>query len=256
MNDLPNEMILDIIDKMNKIDVLYSLVDVNERFNQLIFNPLYINELDLTQKGFLDCVFPLESKILERICKRILPRIHNKITKLIIEPFSMERIFHAGEYSQLSSLSLFYFKQETLVQNLKGETTLRYFLSEQIKCLNIDIEDTFNIEYLERSEMNIFVLILSICKHLNDLTFNQWFIDQTRTISIAHLPSTSCVSLILTKLNMSVNTFNDCLFLLDGRFPSLSIFMIDIADIDDESFNIDQTVSERQFFIQIFFFFR
>jgi hypothetical protein len=30
------------------VDVLYSFVDINERFNRLIFDPLYIRNLDMT----------------------------------------------------------------------------------------------------------------------------------------------------------------------------------------------------------------
>ena len=37
--DLPDEMLLVIFNKLNMIDVLSSLVDVNERFNRLVFDP-------------------------------------------------------------------------------------------------------------------------------------------------------------------------------------------------------------------------
>lgn len=46
--DFPNEILLSIFNQLNMIDVLYSLVDVNEQFNRLIFDPLYVCNLDLT----------------------------------------------------------------------------------------------------------------------------------------------------------------------------------------------------------------
>jgi hypothetical protein len=46
--DLPDEMLLAIFNKLNMIDVFYSLVDINERFNRLIFDPFSIHNLDLT----------------------------------------------------------------------------------------------------------------------------------------------------------------------------------------------------------------
>ena len=46
--DLPNEILFIIINKLNIVDVSYSLVDLNERFAQLVLNPLYIQNLDIT----------------------------------------------------------------------------------------------------------------------------------------------------------------------------------------------------------------
>jgi hypothetical protein len=37
--DLPDEMLLTIFNKLNMVDVLYSLVDVNERFDRLVLDP-------------------------------------------------------------------------------------------------------------------------------------------------------------------------------------------------------------------------
>ncbi len=49
--DLPNEILMIILNKLNMIDALYSLVDVNQRFNQLIFGYFYIHKLDMTFKS-------------------------------------------------------------------------------------------------------------------------------------------------------------------------------------------------------------
>jgi hypothetical protein len=50
----------------------------------------------------------------------------------------------------------------------------------------------------------------------------------------------TCASSILTKLTIKVSTFDDCLYLVDGRFNHLSTLIIDIekmaisiADIDN-----------------------
>ncbi len=40
--DLPDEILLIICSKMNIVDVLYSLVDVNQRFDRLVLDPLTI----------------------------------------------------------------------------------------------------------------------------------------------------------------------------------------------------------------------
>ncbi|CAF5010034.1 unnamed protein product, partial [Rotaria socialis] len=46
--DLPDEMLLCILNKSNNINVLYSLVDVNERFDRLALDSIYIRGLDFT----------------------------------------------------------------------------------------------------------------------------------------------------------------------------------------------------------------
>jgi hypothetical protein len=93
-----------------------------------------------------------------------------------------------------------------------------------------------------KNESNLFTLILSIGKRLTDLTFSQWFCRKNSLISIFHMPSTSCVSSTLTKLNSDVNTFDDCLYLLDGRLDYLSALIINIFKISAPLSNIDNTV--------------
>ena len=44
--DLPNEIFLMVMKKLNMIDVLYSFVDLNERWNDLVLNPLYVHRVD------------------------------------------------------------------------------------------------------------------------------------------------------------------------------------------------------------------
>ncbi|CAF4540424.1 unnamed protein product [Rotaria sp. Silwood2] len=44
--DLPDEILISIFNKLNNVDILYSLVDVNQRFNRLSLSSLYIHDLD------------------------------------------------------------------------------------------------------------------------------------------------------------------------------------------------------------------
>ena len=41
MLDLPDEMLLSIFNKLNNIDILYSRVDVNQRFDRLVLDSHY-----------------------------------------------------------------------------------------------------------------------------------------------------------------------------------------------------------------------
>lgn len=122
--DLPNEIFFIIFNKLNMVDVLYSLTDVNQRLNQLVFDPFYIHHLDMTSmkiKSYLDRTFSIDNHILDRICQNILPRIHHQISQLIIEQESMTHILHTINYPQLYSLSLINFQDEKLLKYLTGK---------------------------------------------------------------------------------------------------------------------------------------
>jgi hypothetical protein len=49
------------------IDVLYSLMDINERFDHLILDLLYIRNLGMTIKSCFYRIFPIGEQIHERI---------------------------------------------------------------------------------------------------------------------------------------------------------------------------------------------
>ncbi|CAF0738190.1 unnamed protein product [Rotaria sordida] len=238
--DLPDEILLNIIKKLNMIDVLYSLVDVNQRFDRLVLDPFYTNHLDLTVKALLNDNFSIEKQVLSRICKEILPRINNKIKKLTVNQYSMEDILGAVVYPQLYSLSLINFESDTLLPYLRDDTKLRCLLTNQITHVNIKMIDK-KPTVRDENESNLFALILSRSKRLTDLTYSQWFCSGNSLISMYNLPSTSCVCSTLTKLNIDVNHFDDCLYFLDGRFDSLSTLIIYIETISSPLSNIDNT---------------
>jgi hypothetical protein len=120
--DLPDEILLIIFNKLNMVDVLYLLVDIHERFNRLIFDPLYIRNLDMTImtfKSIFDHTFSIGNLVLDKICEKILPRIYHQVNKLTVEQHSMQRILSL-DYPQLYSLSLVDFHDEMLFQYLTG----------------------------------------------------------------------------------------------------------------------------------------
>jgi hypothetical protein len=121
--DLPNEILLIILNKLNTVDALYSLVDVNERFDELVLDLLHIRNLDTASmiiKSNVDRTFSTDNRILDRICEKILPRIHHEVNELIVEQYSMKRILLTVNYPELYSLSLVNFQEEVLFQYLTG----------------------------------------------------------------------------------------------------------------------------------------
>ncbi|CAF4185915.1 unnamed protein product, partial [Rotaria sordida] len=170
----------------------------------------------------------------------VASQIHHKVTKLTIESRSIACIFDTIDFTALTTLRLVNFQSEILLQHLTGDTILFRLLTNQITQLQVNIYDKIR-EVSDGNELNLFSLILSIGKYLTDVTFSQWWSDDHTTFSFFNQISTTCVSSSLTKLIITEQTFDDCLYFLDGRLKYLSILIICIMKIKDASSNIDNT---------------
>ncbi|CAF3944017.1 unnamed protein product [Rotaria sordida] len=215
------------------VEVLYSLVDVNRRFDRLALDSLYINNLNMTDtmtiNSFIEQPCSIDAEVISKISEKILPRIHSQVHKLTIEEFSIKPILLAVNYPQLYSLSLINFQEEMLYQHLTDDVILRDLLTKQITHLNIDIKKTIG----QRTKIvsKIFALILSLCKKLTVFNFCHMFPTRKCILPICYLPSTNCMSLTLVKLTITVSSLLDCLYLFDGCLDSLSTLIINVSYI-------------------------
>ena len=109
--DLPDEILLIILKKLNNIDVLYSLLNIhNERLTTLAQEKIFSNILNFASS---DSISSMDRRKLDRFCIDILPRIHFNVKCFILEPGSMERILLlTADYLYLTELKLFDFQQE------------------------------------------------------------------------------------------------------------------------------------------------
>ncbi|CAF3495359.1 unnamed protein product [Rotaria socialis] len=187
--DLPNEILVIIFNKLNMIDAFYSLVDVNERFNRLVFDRLYIHNLDLTVKSS-NRMSSINNQMLDKVCEKILPRIYHQVNKLTVEPYSIERLLFTTGYPQLDSLSLINFQKETFYKYLTGNTMLRFLLMDQIKHLVVEIKDetTTATGLSYKNTLDILSLILFSSKRLTHLIFSEWSSEEPLAISIFNHP--------------------------------------------------------------------
>lgn len=118
---LPDELLYTIFNKLNMVDVFYSLVDVNERFDRLALDSLYVHHLDFVMKPTVQRYSPsIRDQALKKICKRILPRICHVVHKLSVEPLFLEPVLRIGDYPRLHTLELVNFPIKTLLSQLTG----------------------------------------------------------------------------------------------------------------------------------------
>jgi len=121
--DLADEILLMILNKLDQIDVLHSVVHVNRRFQELALDPLYIRDLHLSDmsnlKSLFDSTLPFDRESISRLSEEILPQIHHLVQKLTIEQCLAKHVLGMN-YPQLYSLSLMHFEEEILYQYLTG----------------------------------------------------------------------------------------------------------------------------------------
>lgn len=106
LTDLPNELLLMILNKLNNTQILYSLMGVHRRLDQIVCNSIFTRYLVLWNMSFAKKVSSLNKTMLDRFCLEILPLIHDRIKWLDLESSSMERILLAGRYPNLYGLGL------------------------------------------------------------------------------------------------------------------------------------------------------
>ena len=123
--DFPDEILLIILKNVNVIDIVSSLVGINQLFDRLIVDPLHIRHVDMTngliENSLYDLVSSTDVEILSRFCQHILPRIHHHIEQLTLAPYSIKTILQtADHYPRLHTLSLVYFQEDVFYRYLTG----------------------------------------------------------------------------------------------------------------------------------------
>ena len=104
--DLPAEILLIVFQKLEKFEILYSLMNINMQLDQIVRDPsILTSQITLMKQTSLpQHTSPLPEIVLDRLCSEILP----KIQWFNLETSSMERILlAANNYSNLRQLDIF-----------------------------------------------------------------------------------------------------------------------------------------------------
>ncbi len=128
--DLPNEMLFLILKKLDNVDVLYSLLGVNnQRLEIVAQKQIFTNILNFVSiSQSTGEISSISGSILDRFLIDILPRIHKNVKSLILESVSMECILRAGNYPNLTKLKIF---------NFNKAIVSRYFMGKIFMCTDL-----------------------------------------------------------------------------------------------------------------------
>ncbi|CAF4970892.1 unnamed protein product [Rotaria sp. Silwood1] len=227
LNDLPDEILLIIFKKLDNLKVLYSFQGVNERLNKIIHDPVFTSRLSFLNWSLNKFINKFSSDIiLGRFCLQILPEIHMKIKWLDLDSSSMKNILRAANYPHLHVLGLYNIEEET-AKCLFNDERLSCIFKNQITTLIISIDpDKKKLSTMENICNRIFTLFMN----LTHLMFYDASCENNVRL-LFNIPSPRFSSSSLLVLNIKVQTFNVCLYLLDGRFEKLRTLYIELANI-------------------------
>ena len=238
--DLPDEILVLILKKLNNIDVLYSFIGVNRRFDQIASDAIFTEHLSFMTHSSTGFINLLDDSMLDRFFTKILPRIHYKIKCVTLEPSYIERLFRYFDYPNLHSLSLFNIGSETAIRLFVGRRSflsIRILLKRCLEDIHFDRLFTKQITTLTitladcRTHASASDVMNTVCSHalikfpsLTCLKFDPYrdiYVNSTERLSFKMRESLLFISSNLLKLRINVKTFVDCLSLLDGRFEQL-----------------------------------
>ncbi|CAF1333487.1 unnamed protein product [Rotaria sordida] len=136
LNDIPCEILLIIFQKLDNIDVLYSLHGLNKQLNKIIGDPIFTTSLNFVKWSSNKFINKLSSNvILNRFCLQILPDISIRIKWFHLESSSIKRILRAANYPNLYGLGLY---------NMKEKTARRLFTVQSFSQFVYLIDGRFN----------------------------------------------------------------------------------------------------------------
>ncbi|CAF4642625.1 unnamed protein product [Rotaria sp. Silwood2] len=239
LNDLPDEILIIILKKILNLEVLYSLIGVNHRLNTIAHDSIFTSHLTLMRYFSDDSIYPLSDPTLNRFCLQILPEIHHKIKWLDLESSSMERILLTTNYPNLCGLGLYNISIEKALSLFIDESSLTYINKNQISSLVVNIKYE-KLGSAEGVRELIFTNIFTLFTNLQYLNFSIFAIYNKRLP--LQISSSAVISSNLLELNVCVENFVDCLYLLDGRFNKLSTLYVQISLIRSSSLTISNKV--------------
>jgi len=100
--DLPEEILLYIFNKLHNLDVLYSLLGSNRKLDAVACDKIFTQSIDLTRLVSNEKA----KEVLDGFCSQILPRIHQNIRCLTIDPYWLEYILETNKFINLHRLHL------------------------------------------------------------------------------------------------------------------------------------------------------
>ncbi|CAF2806024.1 unnamed protein product [Rotaria sp. Silwood2] len=231
--DLSDEILLTIFKKLDNFDVLYSLVGVNKKLDNVACDIDFTRSVDLMTISLNGVADPGTNAILDRFCMHILPHIHNKVECLTVEACFLHRVIHAGNYLNLRKLTLVNLQLSVASHIFNEKSPFINIFQHQISDLAVTISDALSNVSMKKSLIAVYDSIFVLLTDLKSLEFHLNDIYPFRGPLLTGLSSTKCFSSSIVYLRIKMHNIDDCLYLLDGRLSHLRTFIVNLDYIHE-----------------------
>ena len=255
--DLPDEILLHILKKLNNFDVLYSLVGLDEKLDRLACDISITRFIDLMTIESNRVTDSRSNATLDRFCIKILPRIHDKVESLTLQACFLSRVLHAANYLHLHKLVIINLELSMACHIFNGmlfhlsiskkeltqffafvvcfleKSPFIHVFKEQISDLIITISDEIMDESNVKLLTDIYNRIFGLFTNLKYLDLDGDDIHVFSRSLLTGLSSTTCCSSSIVHLRIKMQNIDDCLYLLDGRLSQLNTLIINLDYIHD-----------------------
>ncbi|CAF1318005.1 unnamed protein product [Rotaria sordida] len=238
LEDLPDEILLIIFQKLNNCDVLYSFMGLNQRLDTILYDRIFTRNLSLIK--YIHKSSYQFNIIIDRFCLEILPKINDKIERLCIESSFIKRILLATNYPNLHALDLYECEPETADTLFYDGSYLVNQFQNQISSIFIKLkphkQQIDKLRYTTQDN-NIFIFI-RICILFNNLRYLNFssYSNYEQLIFLSTAPTQFSSNLL--ELHVVVRNILDCLCILDGQFNQLHTFYVTIQSYNTYDGNI------------------
>ncbi|CAF3610249.1 unnamed protein product [Rotaria socialis] len=238
--DLPDDIVLTILKKLDKMFALYSLIDIGiERLDLLAQDITFTDTLNFLSTE-TDNICSLNDSIIDRFCSDILPRIQCTVQYLIFESIITERILLAINCPNLTKLKIFNANQDIALHYFTNESHFRHIFKQKITDLTVINHHTnAHISTVDYTK-NVYVHIFNFFTNLKHLSI-------VKSSSENDLPNLKCFSLRIGSLNDGYDTL---IVPLLRRMRNREELTLDLR-IDDQTRFVDGTQVHNKILIHM-----
>ncbi|CAF1360852.1 unnamed protein product [Rotaria sordida] len=211
--DLSDEILLTILKNLNNFDVLYSLVGVSKKLDNVACDINFTRNVDLIMLPSNKANDWKTSVILDRVFMCILPRIHENVECLTIQGCFLQRLLLAGNYRNLRKLILINLELKMASHVFNENSSFIHTFEHQISDLIMN-DLNINVQHVEFTEDSINNDIVKNDKHFYSMKEQNY----SFTVCIMNIRNQDD----LTQLKVNIRTCGTLIYGIIIQYPIVS----------------------------------
>ncbi|CAF3929593.1 unnamed protein product [Adineta steineri] len=223
--DLPDEILLHILKKLNNIDALCTFIGINEKLDRIV--------CDVSITRVIDLMAIELHQVADSKCMKILPRIHDKIESLTLQACLLPRVLQTNNYPHLRKLVIINLQFIISCRWFNEKSPFLHIFKQQILELVVTIGDETMYKSEEKLVTDIYKRIFGLFTNLKYLDIDANDRHHFPRSLLTGVPSTTCYSSSIVHLRIRMQNIDDCIYLLNGRLSQLYTMIVNLDYIHD-----------------------